>query len=153
GRGGVASYSPGDGVLEYHTAHQAPHGLRIKLAALLGQPAHLLRVRCGDIGGSFGQKGGIGREDVVVCAAARMLGRPVKWIEDRNENLTAAGQAREERLDVSAAVSDDGRLLGVKVRMVMDQGAYPQVGFPVSGYPSVVRALMPAAYRLEHFEF
>jgi carbon-monoxide dehydrogenase large subunit len=153
GRGGVAAYSPGDGVLEYHTAHQAPHGLRVKLAALLGQPAHLLRVRCGDIGGSFGQKGGIGREDVVVCAAARMLGRPVKWIEDRNENLTVAGQAREERLDVNAAVSDHGALLALKVRMTMDQGAYPQLGFPVSGYPSVVRALMPAAYRLEHFEF
>jgi carbon-monoxide dehydrogenase large subunit len=153
GRGGVASYSPGDGLLEYHTAHQAPHGLRVKLAALLGHPAHLLRVRCGDIGGSFGQKGGVGREDVIVCAAARLLGRPVKWIEDRSENLTVAGQAREERLDVSAAVSDDGALLGLKVRMVMDQGAYPQVGFPVSGYPSVVRALMPAAYRLEHFEF
>jgi aerobic carbon-monoxide dehydrogenase large subunit len=153
GRGGVAVFSPADGSLDYHTAHQAPHGLRVKLAALLGQPTHLLRVRCGDIGGSFGQKGGIGREDVVVCASARLLGRPVKWIEDRNENLTVAGQAREERLDVSAAVDDAGNLLALKVRMVMDQGAYPQLGFPVSGYPSVVRALMPAAYRLEHFDF
>jgi carbon-monoxide dehydrogenase large subunit len=152
-RGIIASPDPATGELEVHTSHQSPHALRVHLADVLGVPAHRLRVRCGDIGGAFGQKSGLAREDVVVCAAALGVGRPVKWIEDRVENLTVGGQAREERLDVEAAVDADGHLLGLRVRMVLDQGAYPQVGFPATGYTSIVRALFPAAYRLEHFDF
>ena len=59
-----------------------------------------------------------------------LLGRPVKWIEDRSENLTVAGQAREERVDVEAAVDAEGRLLGLRIRLVMDHGAYPAAGLP-----------------------
>ena len=73
-----------------------------------------MRVLAGDIGGSFGLKIGATREDLAVAAASRALGRPVKWIEDRNENLTVSGQAREESFDVEAAVTDDGDLLGLK---------------------------------------
>jgi carbon-monoxide dehydrogenase large subunit len=149
----LADWQPGAGQLDYHVSHQAPHGLRIGLARVLRQPAHLLRVRCGDIGGSFGQKAGVGREDVAVCAAARLVGRPVKWIEDRAENLTVAGQARDERIDVQVAVDADGRLLGLRAQMVIDVGAYPALGFPASGFLNVVRCLMPAAYRLEHYDF
>ena len=152
-RGIVVDHSPGTQAMEIHTSHQSPHAVRFTLAMILRQPMHLLRVRCGDIGGSFGQKGGINREDVAVCASARLLGRPVKWIEDRAENLAVAGQAREERLDVEAAIDADGRVLAVRVRMVMDTGAYPQLGFPASGYTNVVRSLFPAAYRLEHYDF
>ncbi|MCU1390442.1 MAG: Carbon-monoxide dehydrogenase (acceptor), partial [Ilumatobacteraceae bacterium] len=152
-RGGVADYSPATGALEYHTSHQAPHAMRFQLSMILRQPSHLLRVRCGDIGGSFGQKGGIGREDIAVCAGARLLGRPVKWIEDRAENLAVGGQAREERLDVEAAIDADGHLLAVRLKMVMDTGAYPQLGFPASGYTNVVRSLFPGPYRLEHYDF
>lgn len=152
-RGIVADYSPGTKAMEIHTSHQSPHAVRFTLAMILRQPMHLLRVRCGDIGGSFGQKGGINREDIAVCSSARLLGRPVKWIEDRSENLAVAGQAREERLDVEAAIDAEGRLLGVRVRMVMDTGAYPQLGFPASGYTNVIRSLFPAAYRLEHYDF
>jgi carbon-monoxide dehydrogenase large subunit len=152
-RGGVADYSPATGSLEYTTSHQAPHAMRFQLSLILRQPAHLLRVRCGDIGGSFGQKGGIGREDIALCAAARDLGRAVKWIEDRAENLAVGGQAREERLDVEAAIDAEGHLLAIRVRMVMDTGAYPQLGFPASGYTNVVRSLLPGPYRLEHYDF
>ena len=76
------------------------------LAAALGHPTHQLRVLCGDIGGSFGEKSGLAREEVAIAAAAKLLGRPVKWTEDRTENLTVAGQAREERMDVEAAVAE-----------------------------------------------
>lgn len=152
-RGGVADYSPATGALEYTVSHQAPHAMRFQLSLILRQPTHLLRVRCGDIGGSFGQKGGIGREDIATCAAARILGRAVKWIEDRAENLAVAGQAREERLDVEAAIDAEGHLLGVRVLMVMDTGAYPQLGFPASGYTNVVRSLFPGAYRLDNYDF
>jgi carbon-monoxide dehydrogenase large subunit len=153
GRAGLADWSPATGELTYHASHQAPHALRMNLANVLRVPVERVRVRCGDIGGAFGQKAGIGREDVAVCAAARLLGRPVKWIEDRAENLTVGGQAREERMDVEAAVAGDGVLLGLRVRLVIDGGAYPQVGFPVSGYTNIMRALMPGAYRLEHYDF
>ena len=152
-RGLVADYSPATGALDITTSHQSPHAVRFSLSLILRQPTHLLRVRCGDIGGSFGQKGGINREDIAVCASARLLGRAVKWIEDRAENLTVAGHAREERLDVDAAIDADGHLLGIRMRMVMDTGAYPQLGFPASGYTNVVRSLFPAAYRLQHYDF
>ncbi len=151
-RGLVVDHDPRTGALDVHTSHQSPHALRFHLAAVLGVPAHHVRVRCGDIGGSFGQKSGLSREDVAVAGAALLLGRPVKWIEDRVENLTVGGQAREERLDVEAAVGPAGELLGLRVRMVLDQGAYPQVGFPATGYTSIVRALLPAAYRLENMD-
>jgi carbon-monoxide dehydrogenase large subunit len=149
----LADFDDGSGQLEYHVSHQAPHGLRFGLARILRQPAHLLRVRCGDIGGSFGQKAGVGREDVAVCGAARLVGRPVKWIEDRSENLTVAGQARDERIDVQVAVDAEGHLLGLRAQMVIDVGAYPALGFPASGFVNVVRCLMPAAYRLDHYDF
>ena len=149
----LADWQPATGQLDYHVSHQAPHALRIGLARILRQPAHQLRVRCGDIGGSFGQKAGVAREDVAVCAAARLVGRPVKWIEDRIENLTVGGQARDERMDVEVAVDADGRLLGLRAQMVIDIGAYPALGFPASGFVNVVRCLMPAAYRLEHYDF
>lgn len=153
GRAILASYTPGSGRLEIDASHQAPHALRATLAALLGIAASDIRVRCGDIGGAFGQKGGVGREEIVTAAAARRLGAAVKWIEDRSENLTAAGHARDERLDITAGIDGDGRLLALRVEMVIDTGAYPQLGFPASGYLNIIRALMPAAYRLEHFDF
>ena len=153
GHGGLADYQPATGELTYHASHQNPHALRVHLARLLGHPAHLVRVRCGDIGGAFGQKGHLGREDIAVCAAARDLGRPVKWVEDRNENLVAGGQAREETLDVRVAADADGRLLALDVRMTLDQGSYPMVGFASAGYTNLVRALIPAAYRLDHLRF
>ena len=88
-------------------AHQNPHALRVSVAALLDHPHDLVTVRCGDIGGSFGQKAYTSREELSLCAAARQLGRPVKWIEDRVENLLAAGHARDDVLEVELAV--DGR--------------------------------------------
>jgi carbon-monoxide dehydrogenase large subunit len=147
-RGIVAHHDPATGTLDVHTGHQSPHALRLHLSDLLGVPAHAVRVRCRDIGGSFGQKSGVSREDVAVAGASMLVGRPVKWIEDRSENLMVGGQAREERVDAEAAVDPEGRLLGVRLRLVLDQGAYPQVGFPATGYTSIIRALFPAAYRL-----
>lgn len=104
-RGMVAHHDPSTGTLDVLTAHQSPHALRLHLADVLGLPAHAVRVHCGDIGGSFGQKFGLTNEDVAVAGASVLLGRPVKWIEDRSENLMVGGQAREERVDVEAAVA------------------------------------------------
>jgi carbon-monoxide dehydrogenase large subunit len=151
--GGLATYVPATGELVYHASHKAPHALRLQLAKLLGHPEHRINVICGDVGGAFGQKGPTAREDVAVCAAARLLGRPVKWIEDRNENLSAGGQAREDTLEVAAAVRDDGTLLALKVKMTMDQGAYPGLPVPISMFPALVRLVLPGAYRIHDYSF
>ncbi len=105
-----------------------------------------------DIGGGFGAKGSIAREDVALIAAAGELGRSVKWIEDRVENLMDGGQAREEDLTLSIAVDDDGTFRGLKVDLVIDQGAYP--GFPV-GAPlasAIMKVMFPGSYNWDAFE-
>jgi aerobic carbon-monoxide dehydrogenase large subunit len=149
--GGLADYRGGE--LVYYASHKAPHALRLQLAKLLGHPEHRINVICGDVGGAFGQKGPTSREDVAVCAAAKLLGRPIKWIADRNENLTAGGQAREDTLEVAAAVGNDGTLLALKVKMTMDQGAYPGLPVPISMFPALVRLVLPGAYRIRHYSF
>ncbi len=153
GRAGLVDHDPDTGDLTYHAAHQNPHALRLFVADLLGVPAHRFHVRTADVGGSFGQKAYVSREDVAVCAAGMLLGRPVKWIEDRVENLQAAGQAREERFDVEAAYDDDGTVCAVRVDMVFDQGAYQLTTLPPTIFPTIVRVLFPGAYRLRNLEF
>lgn len=105
-----------------------------------------------DIGGGFGSKGSIAREDVAVIAAASKLGRSVKWIEDRVENLMDGGQAREEDLTLSVAVDNDGTFRGLKVDLVIDQGAYP--GFPVGAAMAtrIMKVMFPGSYRWDAFE-
>jgi aerobic carbon-monoxide dehydrogenase large subunit len=153
GRAGLVDHDPDTGELVYHAAHQNPHALRLFVADLLGIPAHRFHVRTDDVGGSFGQKAYIGREDVALCAAGRILARPVKWIEDRVENLQTAGQARDERFDVEAAYDDDGTVRAVRVDMVFDQGAYQLTTLPPTIFPTIVRILFPGAYRLRDLSF
>jgi carbon-monoxide dehydrogenase large subunit len=153
GRAGIADFDPATGELTYHAAHQNPHVIRMALADLLGVPAHRVRVLCDDVGGSFGQKAYVDREEVAVATASRQLGRPVKWIEDRVENLLAAGQAREETIDVEAAISDDGMLLGARIHMTLDQGAYQLSTLPPTIYGTIVRTLFPGPYRLRDYSF
>jgi carbon-monoxide dehydrogenase large subunit len=153
GRAGLVDHELDRGELAYHAAHQNPHALRLFVADLLGIPAHRFHVRTDDVGGSFGQKAYISREDVAVCAAGTTLRQPVKWVEDRVENLQAAGQARDERFDVDAAYDDDGTVRAVRVDMTFDQGAYQLTNLPPTIFPTIVRVLFPGAYRLRDLEF
>jgi aerobic carbon-monoxide dehydrogenase large subunit len=150
GRGCIASYDTDSGLLTIHAATQSVHVTRMGVAACLGIDPGRVRVLAGDIGGSFGLKIGASREERAVAAASRALGRPVKWVEDRSENLTVSGQAREESFDVRAAVSDDGDLLGLDVSMVIDTGAYPVMGTMV---PSIIEAMLPGPYKLAALGF
>ncbi|NND74557.1 MAG: xanthine dehydrogenase family protein molybdopterin-binding subunit [Ilumatobacter sp.] len=109
-------------------------------------------VKAQDIGGGFGSKGPVAREDIALAAAATSLGRSVKWIEDRTENLMDGGQAREESLTVSIAVDSDGTFRAMRVDLIIDQGAYP--GFPI-GAPLItkmMKVMFPGAYRWDAFE-
>ncbi len=153
GRGAVADYSPHSRQLTYEMANKRPHPLKLSLSSLLGIAFPDVHVRSGDIGGAFGSKGQSTREDVALAASAKLLGRAVRWIEQRNENLQAAGQAREETVDIEAAVGTDGRLLGLRVALVLDAGAYPMMPFPASMFPAMLGTLLPNALRLEAYEF
>ncbi len=150
GRGCVASWDAGLGVMTVHAATQSVHITRNGVAARLGLEGDKVRVLAGDIGGSFGLKIGASREELAVAAASRHLGRPVKWVEDRGENLTVSGQAREESFDIRAAISNDGDLLGLDVKMIIDTGAYPGMGTLV---PDIMQAMLPGPYKLEAMGF
>jgi len=150
GRGCVASYAAETGVMTVYAATQSVHVSKIAVAMRLGMEHDKIRVLAGDIGGSFGLKIGASREELAAAAAARQLGRPVKWVEDRGENLTASGQAREESFDVRAAVSDDGDLLGLDVKMVIDTGSYPGMGGMV---PGIIEAMLPGPYKMTALGF
>jgi len=123
------------------------------LGLLAKDPSRRPRVLAQDIGGAFGAKGLVPREDVALATAALQLGRSVKWIEDRNEHLMVGGQAREETLDIDVAVTSDGTILGLKVHMTMDVGAYP--GFPFNGafFAQMVKVMMPGPYRIGALRF
>ena len=150
GRGCVASYDADLGAMTFYAATQSVHLSRMAVAARLGIGPDKVRVLAGDIGGSFGLKIGASREELAVAAASRHLGQPVKWVEDRSENLAASGQAREESFDVRAAVSNDGDLLGLDVKMIIDTGSYPGMGTMV---PAIVEAMLPGPYKLAALGF
>ena len=152
GRGCVASYDADLGVMTVYAATQSVHVTKIAVAMRLGMEQDKVRVLAGDIGGSFGLKIGASREELAVAAASRAVGQPVKWVEDRGENLTASGQAREESFDVRAAVSNDGDLLGLDVKMVVDTGSYPGMGMGAM-VPDIMQAMLPGPYKLAALGF
>ncbi|HEX9316476.1 MAG TPA: molybdopterin cofactor-binding domain-containing protein, partial [Actinomycetota bacterium] len=124
------------------------------IVGLIGRdPETLPAALAGDVGGAFGAKTVVHREDVAVCAAALELGRSVKWIEDRNEHLTVGAQAREESIELAVAVKHDGTVLGMRARMTMDGGAYPAFPYGVVVAARLVRTMFPGPYRLPALEF
>jgi len=150
GRGCVASFDADSGLMTVYAATQSVHITKMGVAMRLGLEPGKVRVLAGDIGGSFGLKIGASREELAAAAASRALGRPVKWTEDRSENLAASGHAREESFDVRAAVSANGDLLGLDVKMLLDNGAYPVMGTMV---PAIMEMMLPGPYKLEALGF
>ena len=147
---GVLAVPEGGGVCVWSST-QAPYRVRAALSELLELPLEACRVRCPDIGGGFGQKAHVYPEEIVVAWLARHLDRPVKWIEDRSENLLAASHARDQEVRVRAAASADGRLLGLEADVVCDVGAYgvyPQGHLlEAAGTPGMI----PGPYRVESY--
>jgi carbon-monoxide dehydrogenase large subunit len=146
-RGGVASYDLSSGVLTYEASAQSPHALKLIIGTTIGQPLHLMRIIVRDVGGSFGLKWSPTREDVALCAAAKLLRASIKWVEDRREDLTAWGQAREDSLEIELAVRADGTILGLRADITLDQGAYPMMpsAFTTTG---LMRVMLPGPYRI-----
>ena len=150
-RGCLASWQPGEETLTFWHSTQIPHPMRSALAARLGVPESAVRVIAPDVGGGFGQKIPLYREELTTAAASRLLGRPVRWIETRRENLLASLHAREDIVDVRAAVKADGTILGLDVRILADFGAYAY--FPANYMARVVGMMIPGAYRLRHYRY
>jgi carbon-monoxide dehydrogenase large subunit len=127
-RGVVARHDPLDGSLTIWAGTQMPHRARNVLADLLRLDPDRIRVIAPNVGGGFGPKFICYPEEAAVPLAAMLLGRPVKWIEDRREHFTATTQERDQYWDVEAAVDRDGRLLAVRGTMIHDHGAYTPYG-------------------------
>ena len=128
GRGIVSSYNPASGEFTVWSATQTPHKMRNGLMELFGLDEDGIRVIVPDVGGAFGGKNVVYPEDVLVTVAARLLGRPVKWVEDRREHFLAAIQERDQYWDLEVATDDDGRIAGIRGRIIHDQGAYTMLG-------------------------
>lgn len=151
-RGCIAEWDPGTGRLTFTSSTQSPHLLRRRLAATTGIPEHRIRVLVPDVGGAFGQKIPCAPEEVAVALAARALARPVRWVEDRRENLVAGPHAKEQHLDIELALADDGRFLGLRTRIVGDAGAYSSNSASALIEPYLAANLMPGVYRLGALE-
>jgi carbon-monoxide dehydrogenase large subunit len=149
-RGIVADYDTAAGSITIHGSNQGVGLAKMVLVGQLGMEAEKIRVLCGDIGGSFGLKIGTGREEIAAAALSKELGRPVKWIEDRNEHLAFSGHAREETLDAECAITNEGDILGMRVSMVVDTGAYPGMGGMLG---RMVEGMIPGPYALGALEF
>ena len=142
-RATVAQREPGRGRFVVYSATQVPHIAKSVLASSCGIPEQDLRVIAPDVGGGFGSKLNVYAEEAICLVLTRKLGKPVKWVEDRSENYQGTIHGRGQIQDIELAATSDGKILGMKVRLLADMGAYLQLltpGIPILGafmYPGV----------------
>jgi carbon-monoxide dehydrogenase large subunit len=149
GRGLLAHYANGEMVI--YAATQAPHEVRLFCSRLLGLPEHRIRVVMRDTGGGFGQKVLVQRDEMCVMLAAPKVGAPIKWVEERRENLLAAGKSRQEHASATMAFDAVGAIQAVYLDFVSDCGAYP-APWPVMT-AAAVGAIFPGPYRVPRAGF
>src|SRR5207249_2759401 len=147
-RGVFAYRDRSSGALVVSSSTQSPYTLRDVVAAALGLPVEEVRVVVPDVGGGFGPKGPIYPEEILVAAAAHRLGRPVKWVESRRENLACMGHDREQNHDVRIGFARDGTIVAIDGSFVADVGAYPLQG---DGLTANTVNHMPGPYRVPHY--
>ena len=123
-RGVVADFNPGTNHLTVWTSTQIPHLVRLLLALVTGHPEHQIRVIAPDVGGGFGCKLYLYAEEVIASALAKRLGRPVKWIEGRQENYLATTHGRDHVGDVEIVGDSDGNVTGLRAEIYANMGAY-----------------------------
>jgi aerobic carbon-monoxide dehydrogenase large subunit len=148
-RGVVATVERPSGDLSLFTSSQSPYMVRRFLAGYLGRDESEIRVVAPDVGGGFGPKANVYPEEFAVALAAIRSGRPVKWIEDRQEHFLATTQQRDQFWTLEVACDAQGRMLGVRGRCVHDNGAYAPYGLIL---PATALASFPGPYALEAFD-
>jgi carbon-monoxide dehydrogenase large subunit len=139
----LASHDPASDLLTVWSGTQTPHIGRRLMADLLGRELETIRMIAPDVGGGFGPKAIFYPEEAVVPAAALKVGRPVKWIEDRREHFLCATQERDQYWDVAIATDGDGKILGIRGRMLHDSGAFLPWGIIM---PYIAAATVPGPY-------
>ncbi|ADG07288.1 xanthine dehydrogenase family protein molybdopterin-binding subunit [Kyrpidia tusciae] len=146
-RSAVAQYNAGSGEMTMWLTSQNPHIHRFLLSNILGIPEHKLRVVAVDVGGGFGSKIACYADEALVGFAARELGRPVKWTEDRRENFLVTTHGRDEVIYAELAGKRDGTMVGLRIRMVANMGAYLSTAAP--GVPTILFGLITVGpYRI-----
>ncbi len=148
-RGVVADYKPFGKTLTVWSSTQVPHFLKVGLGLILGIPEQNVRVVAPEVGGGFGSKLRIYGEEILAVAASRRLGRPVKWVGARSEDLKATTHGRAQIWDVEVAARKDGTVLGVKATQVLDLGAYVS---PTGTFMTIALLVAQGPYRLKAFE-
>ena len=150
-RGALAEYASGTGGLTLRSSAQCPGLVRDVLADLLDLPEHLIRVVAADVGGGFGAKASLYPEEIAVCVMARRLGRPVKWIGDRREDLLATSHAWDEIVEAELGVAADGTIVGLRAEVLADVGAYSIYPWTAAIEPVQTISFLPGPYRVEHY--
>lgn len=146
----LASYDEPDRVLGVWASNQQPHQLRTVIAEILGLLETSVHVIVPDMGGGFGNKQHIIREEVLIPLVSRMLGRPVRWLQDRTENLTASVHARDQRHVYRVAFSSDGVIAALAVEVTVDLGN-PVLYFSGAGPGVVAVGTLPGGYGITQY--
>jgi carbon-monoxide dehydrogenase large subunit len=146
--GAVADFDRVSGKLTVWCTTQAPHAHRTLYSLVSGLPEHRIRVISPDVGGGFGNKVPVYPGYICAIAATRLLGRPVKWMEDRSENLMSTGFARDFVMRGRMAATREGKLLAVSVDVIADHGAFNATAQP-SRYPAGFFSVFTGSYDVE----
>jgi carbon-monoxide dehydrogenase large subunit len=152
GKGVLAWWESRRDQLVVTTSTQMPHIVRTGLAGCLGLAQDKVRIVAPDVGGGFGFKGILCAEEVCVAFLARHLGRPLRWIEDRREQLTATANCREHHYRVTAYADREGRLLGLDAEAIVDAGAYSIYPFSACLEAAQVASILPGPYILPVYQ-
>jgi aerobic carbon-monoxide dehydrogenase large subunit len=145
-RGVAANPDPMGKSLTVWLSTQGPHRARADLAGTIGIPENKIRLIAPDVGGGFGSKGPLYREDALTCYMALKLRRPVKWIATRSDDFVTTIQGRDQAMTSELALKKDGTMLGLKVRVVANLGGYLQSS--TAGPPQRMMAMAPGCYQI-----
>jgi carbon-monoxide dehydrogenase large subunit len=148
-RGLVATHDAAADVFTVYISSQGSHRIKRGLLDVLDLNDNQMRVITPDVGGGFGPKGAIYPEYPCVAACAKLLGRPVKWIEDRRENFLATHQERDQHWEVELAVDADAKILGLRGRMIHDCGAFIPWGLVL---PWIAATTVPGPYAVPSYK-
>ncbi|HSM07887.1 MAG TPA: molybdopterin cofactor-binding domain-containing protein, partial [Gemmatimonadota bacterium] len=146
--GMVANFDPSMGKMQLYMTTQAPHAIRTVFALVSGLPEQKIQVISPDIGGGFGGKVPVYPGYVVCAVASLVTGKPVKWIEDRSENLQADSFARDYHIDAEMAADENGKIVGLRVKTLSDCGAADAAANP-SKFPAGLYSICTGSYDMQ----
>ncbi len=151
-RGGLADYDKRSRTLTLHSTTQIPGIIRDAFAEIFAMPGSRVRVIASDVGGGFGAKATLYSEDICLAALALMLGRPVKWSGDRQEDLLSTTQAFDETIEATLALDADGTVLALKADALGDIGSYSVYPWTACLEPVQVVSFLPGPYRMPVYD-